>query len=107
MFTGWSSGNWGQGGWNGGWGFDGGSAAPQGGVHIISAQYGEGRNRVDVTQRLRSMVRDGRISTRVDNDSMGGDPARGRPKSLWVTYVVGGLGQRQTRVDEGGLLLLP
>ena len=80
---------------------------PQGGVTIVSAQYGEGRNRWDVTGRLRSMVRDGRISTRVDNDSMGGDPARGRRKSLWVTYYVGGLGQRQTQVDEGGLLLLP
>ena len=107
IFVGWRSGNWGQGGWNGGWGHDGGGGAPQGGVTIISAQYGEGRDRRDVTARLRSMIRDGRISTRVDNDSMGGDPAGGRPKSLWVTYYVGGLGQRQTRVDEGGLLLLP
>jgi len=107
MFIGWKGGDWGRGGWDGGWGFDGGGGAPQGGVTIVSAQYGEGRNRIDVTARLRSMVRDGRISTRIDRDSMGADPAPGRRKTLWVTYYVGGLGQRQTIVNEDGLLLLP
>ena len=56
---------------------------PQGGVTIVSAQYGEGPDRRDVTARLRSMVRNGRISIRVNNDSMGSDPAPGRPKILW------------------------
>lgn len=107
MFTGWSSGNWGQGRWNGGWGHDSGSAAPSGGVTIVSAQYGEGPNRIDVTARLRSMVRDGRISIRVDNRTMGSDPASGRPKILWVTYYVGGHGQRDVKVYENEELVLP
>jgi len=107
MFTGWSSGDWGQGGWNGGWGHDSGSQAPRGGVTIVSAQYGEGPDRRDVTSRLRSMVRNGRISIRVNKDSMGSDPAPGRPKILWVTYHVGGQGQRQTKVYENAQLTLP
>src|SRR5258705_89921 len=48
MFTGWRSGNWGRGGgWNSGWGHDTGSDVPQGGVTIVSAQYGEGPSRRD------------------------------------------------------------
>ena len=107
MFTGWSSGNWGQGGWNSGWGHDSGSGVPHGGVTIVSAQYGEGPDRVDVTSRLRSMVRDGRISIRVDNRTMGSDPASGRPKILWVTYYVGGRGQQDIKAYENTQLTLP
>jgi hypothetical protein len=107
MFTGWSSGSWGQGGWNSGWGHDSGSGAPPDGVTIVSAQYGEGPDRRDVTYRLRTMVRNGRISIRVNNDTMGSDPAPGRPKILWVTYHAGGRGQQQTKVYENTQLTLP
>lgn len=107
MFVGWRSGNWGQGGWSGGWGHDSGGDAGAGGVTIVSAQYGEGPDRIDVTSRLRSMVRDGRISIRVDNRTMGSDPASGRPKILWVTYYVGGHGQRDVKVYENQQLTLP
>jgi hypothetical protein len=107
LFTGWSSGNWGQGGWNSGWGHDSGSGAPQGGVTIVGAQYGEGPDRRDVTSRLRSMVRGGRISMRVNNDTMGTDPAPGRPKTLWLTYYTGGQGQRNVAVRENEQLTLP
>lgn len=106
LFTGWSSGNWGGGGgWEGGWGNDGGGPGYRG-VNIVSAQYGQGPDRMDVTSRLQSMVRNGRISVRVNNDTMGSDPAPGRPKTLWVTYY-DGRGQRQTRVNEKGQLTLP
>jgi hypothetical protein len=107
LFSGWSGGDWGHGGWNSGWGYDNGSSVPRGGVTIVSAQYGDGHDRRDVTSLLNSMVRNGRISTRVNNDTMGSDPAPGRRKTLWVTYYVGGTGQRQTSVNEGGSLLLP
>jgi hypothetical protein len=107
LFTGWSGGDWGHGGWNGGWGHDSGSGVPRGGVTIVSAQYGEGYERHDVTSLLNSMVRNGRISTRVNNDTMGSDPAPGRRKTLWVTYYAGGRGQLQTTVNEGGSLQLP
>jgi len=105
-FVGWSSGDWGHGGWNSGWGHDTGSGAPRNGVTIVSAQYGEGRDRSDVTFQLRSMVRNGRISIRVNNDSMGTDPAPGRKKSLWVTYYAGG-DHKDIRVAENTQLTLP
>lgn len=107
MFSGWGGGDWGQGGWDSGWGHESGSGATRGGVTIVSAQYGEGADRIDVTSRLRSMVRNGRISIRVTNDAMGSDPAPGRPKILWVTYHVGGRGQQQTKVYEKQQLTLP
>ncbi len=107
IFTAWSGGNWGQGGGDGGWGQYPGGGVAYGGVSVVTAQYGEGRDRIDVTNRLRSMVRNGRLNTRVNNDSMGSDPAPGRPKILWVTYYVGGQGQKQTKVYEGQELVLP
>jgi hypothetical protein len=107
LFTGWGGGDWGHGGWNGGWGYDSGSAVPRGGVTIVSAQYGEGYDRRDVTSRLNSIVRSGRISTRVNNDTMGSDPAPGQRKTLWVTYYVGGKGQVQIQVNENAMLVLP
>jgi hypothetical protein len=76
-------------------------------VSIVTAQYGEGSDRIDVTARLRSMVRDGRLVARVSNDTMGADPAPNRPKILWVTYYVGGQSQRQIKVYEGQELTLP
>ena len=106
-FVGWSGGDWGQGGWNEGWGHDSGSGAPRGAVTIVSAQYGEGNARSDVTFRLRSMVRNGKLSIRVNNDSMGSDPAPGRRKSLWVTYHDGSRGQKDIRVAENTRLTLP
>ena len=108
MYTAWSGGGWGPGGgWDGGWGHYPGGGVAYGGVGIVSAQYGEGRDRIDVTARVRSFVRDGRISTRVTNDALGSDPAPGRSKILWVTYYVGGQGQKQTKVYEGQELNLP
>jgi hypothetical protein len=107
LFSGWSRGDWGQGGWEGGWGGDHGGGPPQPRVRIVSAQYGEGYERRDVTGLLNSMVRNGKIATRVNNDSMGGDPAPGRRKILWVTYNVAGQGQRQTSIAEGAMLVLP
>jgi hypothetical protein len=53
------------------------------------------------------MVRYGRISIRVNNDSMGTDPAPGRRKSLWVTYYDGSRGQKDIRVAENTQLTLP
>lgn len=106
-FTSWRGGEWGQGGWEGGWGHFAGGGAAHGSVTVVSAQYGEGRDRIDVTERLRAQVRDGRLQLRVTNDNMGRDPAPNRPKFLWLTYVVGGSEQRQVRVVEGQSLAVP
>jgi hypothetical protein len=112
MFIGWGRGDWGYEGWKGRWEDDDrGDYARRddgrGRLNIIRAEYGApGRTR-DVSGRLQSMVRDGRLSTVVDNDSMGSDPAPHSRKTLWVTYSVGRSGQQQTSVREGGRLEIP
>jgi hypothetical protein len=112
-FSGWGSGNWGNGGWNGGW-----NPAPvrppapapvsgNPGLNILSATYGvPGRTR-DVAARLRSMIRNGRLSTPVNNATMGADPAPGVPKTLRVTYSMGRASQQQAAVQEGSQLNIP
>ena len=122
IFSGWGGGNWGdrpwQGGWNPGpgWGIGNPGIRPPGGrppagnqrLQILSARYGAGRQQVDVTGRLQSLVQNGRINVQVNNGSMAaGDPAPNARKSLFVSYSVGS-GKRQTRtVQEGSYLTLP
>jgi hypothetical protein len=121
MFTGWGRGDWGNGGWNGGWG-DRGDRDDRddrrdrgdwndrgnnyGRLEILRATYGDGRRTQDVTGRLRSMVRNGSLDIGVGNTSMGGDPAPGSRKTLWVSYALNGRRQ-ETRVNEGGRLSIP
>jgi hypothetical protein len=101
LFTGWDSGNWGRGGYNGGWG-----EASTGSLSVVSATYGAGRQRRDVTDRVRSMVRDGRLVITVNNDALGGDPAPNVAKDLRVTYSTGGR-EREVEVKEGQRLTVP
>lgn len=134
LFSSWSGGNWGGGGWNGGWGNlgnddwrDGRRVADRdrdgdrdrdrdynrddrgryGQLNIVRATYGAGNRTQDVTGRLRSLVRDGRLQITVNNDSMGTDPAPGSRKTLSVSYSNGGNSQQQARVSEGGQLSIP
>jgi hypothetical protein len=51
---------------------------------IASATYGAGRRRADVTSRVQSMVQNGTLNFRVNNDNMGGDPAPGQVKELHI-----------------------
>jgi hypothetical protein len=52
---------------------------------IVSATYGVGHNRADVTSRVQSMVQNGSLNFQVNNDTMGvGDPAPGRVKELHI-----------------------
>jgi hypothetical protein len=65
-------------------------------INIISAVYGAGNRTVDVTMRLRSLVRDGRLNLTVNNFTMDIDPTPGRHKALTLTYSLGGGPQRPT-----------
>jgi hypothetical protein len=117
LFTGWSGGNWGRERRTAGWGSSGlgggnNSANPNadagyGALNIVSATYGSGRQRRDVTDRVRSMVRDGRLSISVNNDVLGGDPAPNVPKDLRVVYSSGRGREREVRVNEGQRLVVP
>jgi len=111
LFTGWNGGNWGRGEWKRGWGDDNNGRIGGGGdytsLNIISATYGVGKQRRDVTDRVRSMVRDGRLYITVNNDTLGGDPAPEIRKALWVTYSTGRGRPQEVRVDEGERLSVP
>jgi hypothetical protein len=76
-------------------------------LRILSASYGSGDRSRDVTGMLQRMMGEGgRVDARVDNESMGGDPAPDRPKTLTVRYYYDGQ-QREKTVREGETLRLP
>ncbi len=52
---------------------------------IVRANYGAGHNRIDVTQRVQSLVQNGRLNFRLTNESLGvPDPSPGRVKELRI-----------------------
>jgi len=95
QFTSWSSGNWGQGGWEGGWG-----NAPEddqgdrGRWQILQARYGTGYRNMDVTQQLRELARQDN-AFRVTNKLFGRDPDPGVVKTLRI-YARGPSGATRT-----------
>lgn len=65
---------------------------------IHKAEYGDPTavTKKDVTDRIRDLVIDDKqLSMRVDNMTLGGDPAPNKPKRLVVTYTI----DRQSKTD--------
>jgi len=58
------------------------------GLRIARAEYGSGPRVSDVTSLVASWVRRDRLEIPVSNQTMGGDPAHGAPKSLRVVYFL-------------------
>jgi hypothetical protein len=56
------------------------------GFHIMRAYYGGEGHFVNVTERLRHMIDDGRLRTRADNEHMGVDPDPHIHKVLRILY---------------------
>jgi len=77
-----------------------------GGLQILRGVYGAYNRSVDVTNRLNSEIRGGRLNLQVTNDTMGGDPAPNQRKTLRVQYRYNGR-QSEVVVNEGGDLNLP
>ena len=77
-----------------------------GSLEIRRAYYGLNNQTNDVTQMLRSMVRNGSLVVQVNNNTMGGDPAVGADKVLTVIYRFQGREQTST-VKEGNVLRIP
>ncbi len=75
-------------------------------VRIVRAYYGWQGSTVNVTELLRSRMRDGQISVVVTNSAMGGDPAVGADKILVVIYRYQGT-EKAAIVREGFTLTLP
>lgn len=112
QFSGWSGGNWGQGGWRGGWGGErpgygnGYDNSNRSGLQILRAEYGASNRRIDITYRLQQRVSQGRLNVKVDNETAGDDPAERQDKKLWITYSVDGREMSRV-VKEGRFLMLP
>ena len=75
-------------------------------LRIIGAYYGVQGRTVNVTELLRSRVREGTVSFVVTNAALGGDPAIGSDKILIVVYRYQG-NETATAVREGNTLTIP
>lgn len=75
-------------------------------LKIIRAYYGVQGSTMNVTDLLRSRVRDGALNFVVTNSALGGDPAVGADKVLIVVYRYQGK-ETATAVREGYTLSLP
>src|SRR5436190_4762412 len=76
------------------------------GVRIVRAYYGWQASTINVTEALRSRMRDGQISFVVTNSALGGDPAVGADKVLVVIYRYQGR-ESAAIVREGNTLTIP
>ena len=75
-------------------------------LKIIRGYYGVQGRTVNVTDVLRSRIRDGALSFVVTNSALGGDPAVGADKILIVVYRYQGK-ESATAVREGYSLAIP
>ena len=73
---------------------------------IIRGYYGVQGTTANVTDLLRSRVREGLLTMVVTNSSLGGDPAPGADKILIVVYRYQGR-ETATAVHEGNTLTIP
>jgi hypothetical protein len=73
---------------------------------IIRGFYGVQGRTVNVTEQLRSMIRDGVLAVRVNNQNFGGDPAIGADKVLIVIYSSHGQ-EQASAAREGERLIIP
>jgi hypothetical protein len=104
-FRGWSGGEWGGGGWSGNWNGGGnvGYAGDAGQFLILSAQYGNERHHVDVTNRLKDLARTDR-QFRLDYRTFGVDPDEGHAKVLRI-YARGPHGrERMFEYRDGSVI---
>ena len=76
------------------------------GFKIIRGYYGVQGRTVNVTDLLRTRIREGMLSFVVTNSSLGGDPAIGADKTLIVVYRYQGR-ESATAVREGNTLTIP
>ena len=83
-------------------------AAASSDFRIISASYEnfEGTTAKDVTDLVRTHVKDGKLTVPVNSKELGGDPAPGQRKQLRIRYTVGGEAREDVQ-GEGVKLFLP
>lgn len=75
-------------------------------LQIERAIYGYNGKGNDVTNRVRSQIRNNRVEMEINNDTMGSDPNHGAKKNIKVVYTYGS--QRHTKlVNEKDWLRIP
>lgn len=86
--------------------FSAGVAAQDEGWQLIRADYGFKNQRTDVTDLLRDLLSRGGVNGRiaVNNQTMGGDPAVGKDKSLRIFARNRGNQEREFDYNEGGVV---
>lgn len=82
------------------------AAAPKLEVQRATYEAIDGAGKADVTDRLKAMVRAGRLVVEVSNDALGGDPANGHVKQLKLEYTLDGKALVLT-AREGETIALP
>jgi len=89
-------------------GLTAGGGVPTSRLRIVNAKYGmlQGNRLSDVTTILQRNISGDRLVMQVNNNTMGGDPARGGDKTLYIIYEFNG--QRlEKKIDEDNQLTLP
>ena len=75
-------------------------------LRIDRAIYGMSGKGNDVTNRVRSMVRNDSLDFKVNNTNLGGDPNQGTKKTLKLSYTY--MGRQQVRsFNEGDRCRIP
>jgi hypothetical protein len=75
-------------------------------LRIDRAIYGMSGKGSDVTNRVRSMVRNDSLDFKVNNTNLGGDPNQGTKKTLKLSYTY--MGRQQVRTfNEGDRCRVP
>lgn len=82
------------------------NGSDQSGLRILRADYGTQNHFADVTARLNTQIQNNALNLRITNDTMGGDPADDRRKTLTVWYVYNGR-PANVLVNEKDTLTLP
>lgn len=75
------------------------------GFQVKRAIYGTDNNQIDVTQKLKGMVNNNRLSVKATNEIQG-DPEKGTIKKLTIDYIVGGV-ELSSTFTEGEYVNLP
>ena len=75
-------------------------------LHINKAIYGHNGQGMNVTNHLRSLIKNNTLDVKVNNKNMGGDPNTGADKSVKVEYTYQGKTSAKV-VKEGDRLQLP
>ncbi|HKW56735.1 MAG TPA: hypothetical protein VJN42_05195 [Candidatus Acidoferrum sp.] len=86
--------------------FDDRDRGGTGDLSILRGYYGIQGRTANVTDLLRSQIRDGVLSLNVNNENLGGDPAIGANKVLIVIYRFRGQ-EQAAAVWEGNRLTIP